>query len=139
MKKNHRWHKAEESMVMNLTPLVDVMFILLIFLVVTAHYSALHSINVDLPKAESAEATGDIKAIVISLTKDEKVYLAGSPITMEKLRFEIKNLSKQKPQPVVLIQADEKVATGRLVSVMDTVSQAGLSKISLQTERGEVQ
>ena len=110
--------------------------VLLIFLVVTAHYSTLNSIKVNLQKAQSAQSGGDSKAVVISLSQQEKVYFSGTPISMDKLKFEMKALAKQKPQPVVIIQADEKSSTGGLVAVMDIVSQAGLSKISIQTEKG---
>jgi biopolymer transport protein ExbD len=118
----------------NLTPLVDVMFILMIFLIITAHYSTLSSIRVNLPKAQTSQTAGDVQSIVITLTQDEKIYFGGAPITLDKLKFEVINLAKQKNQPVVIIQADEGSSTGKLVSVMDVVSQTGLSKISIQTK-----
>ena len=126
--------RREGALDINMTPLVDVMFILMIFLVVTAHYSTQHSIKVNLPKAQSSQKTGEQKAVVISLTKTKKIFFSGVPITAEKLVFEMKNLSKKKPQPVIIIQADEAASTGNLVDVMDAVSQAGLTKISIQTE-----
>ena len=112
----YKRRQSRREAVMNLTPLVDVMFILMIFILVTAQYTNVYSMKVDLPKAESAQQVGEKKVIVISLSN-------------------LKNLAEQEKPPQIIIQADQKSTTGNLVSVMDLIQKVGLKRVSLQTEK----
>jgi biopolymer transport protein ExbD len=120
---------------MNLTPLVDVMFILMIFILVTAQYTNVYSMKVDLPKAETAQKVGEKKVVVISLSKDEKIFFDDKEVDVAELETNLKALSEQEKAPQVIIQADQQSKTGNLVQVMDLIQKVGLKKVSLQTEK----
>lgn len=127
-----RRRKREEEAI-NPTPLVDVMFNLLIFIVVTAQYSNLQSLKVNLPKAQTGAALEKTENVVITLTRDERIFLNNSPVAVDQLKEKLAPLAKKGEQPRVILQADEGSTTGKLVTVMDLASQAGLKKISIET------
>ena len=131
----YKRRQSRREAVMNLTPLVDVMFILMIFILVTAQYTNVYSMKVDLPKAESAQQVGEKKVIVISLSKDEKIYFDDKEVDVAELEINLKNLAEQEKPPQIIIQADQKSTTGNLVSVMDLIQKVGLKRVSLQTEK----
>ena len=126
-------NREEEGI--NPTPLVDVMFNLLIFIVVTAQYSNLQSLKVNLPKAQTGAALEKTEHVVITLTRDERIFLNGQSLSMERLKEKLAPLAKQEEPPRVILQADEGSTTGTLVRVMDSTSQAGLKKISIETRK----
>lgn len=128
-----RRKRGEEAI--NPTPLVDVMFNLLIFIVVTAQYSNLQSLKVNLPKAQTGAALEKTENVVITLTRDERVFLNNSPIAVDQLKEKLAPLAKKEEQPRVILQADEGSTTGKLVTVMDLASQAGLKRISIETRK----
>lgn len=118
-----------------MTPLVDVMFHLMIFILVTAHYTNVYSMKVDLPKAETAQQLGEKKVVVIALSQDELIYYDNAEVSVDALEAELKKLSEQDEPPQIILQADQKSTTGMLVKVMDLVQKSGLRRVSLQTEK----
>ena len=129
-----RKKRAEEEGI-NVTPLVDVMFNLLIFIIVTAQYTNLHALKVNLPKAESGSNIEKTETITIGLTHEAQVFYNGAPTSMTGLETLLAVVAKQQDPPAVFIQADEASATGDLVKVMDLASKAGLKKISIETKK----
>lgn len=121
--------------VMNLTPLVDVMFHLMIFILVTAQYTNIYTMKVDLPKAEMAQQVGEKKVVVISLTEEETIYYESEEIDLYQLERKLKKLSKLERPPQIILRADKDSTTGTLVNVMDLVQKVGLRRVSLQTEK----
>lgn len=119
----------------NTTPLVDVMFNLLIFIIITAQYSNIQSLKVNLPKAQSGTGLEKMEQIVLTLTKEEKVFLNDKPIILDSLREQLQAYAKKEEQPRVILQADEGSTTGGLVRLMDIASQVGLKKISIETKK----
>jgi biopolymer transport protein ExbD len=128
-----RRHRREEGV--NLTPLVDVMFHLMIFILVTAHYSNVYSMKVDLPKAETSQELGEKKIALIALNDDGKIYYQNDEIDKKGLEEKLAALFKEDEASPIIIQADQKSQTGRLVEVMDLIQKVGLKKISLQTDK----
>ena len=129
-----RKRREEESI--NPTPLVDVMFNLLIFIIVTAQYTNAQALKVNLPKAQSGTAIEQkIEKVVITVTKDGGVSLNGKLTDPAVLEGLLGPLGKKEPQPAVLVEADEGSTTGHLVKVMDLASKAGLKKISIETRK----
>lgn len=129
-----RVRRREEEGV-NPTPMVDVMFNLLIFVIVTAQYGNFQSLKVNLPKAQTGAALEKAENVVIAITRDEKVYLNGRPLTVEKIKEALAPLAKQTDPPRIVLQADAGSTTGKLVQVMDLAQQAGLKKISIETKK----
>ncbi|MGH7799114.1 MAG: ExbD/TolR family protein [Thermodesulfobacteriota bacterium] len=121
----------------DITPIVDTVFNLLIFFALSLNFAATSGgINIKLPKASSAEP---IKAeqLTINLTKDGKLYLNDKVITSEKLSETLeKNRNKES---LVIIRADSLVPHGRVVEVMDTVKTKGYSRLAIAVEHAPSQ
>ncbi len=118
-----------------MTPLVDVMFNLLIFVIITAQYSHLQSLKVNLPKAVTGASLEKEESVVITITREEAVFLNNQPVPIETLKERLGALARREETPRVILQADEGSKTGQLVRVMDLASQAGLKKISIETRK----
>lgn len=129
-----RKRRREEEGV-NPTPMVDVMFNLLIFIIVTAQYTNVQALKVNLPKAETGAQVEKIEKVVIMVTKEEQILLDGNVMDPVSLESALAPFGKKEPQPSVFIQADEGSTTGKLVLVMDLASKAGLKKISIETKK----
>ncbi|MBI2068274.1 MAG: biopolymer transporter ExbD [Deltaproteobacteria bacterium] len=128
--------RVEEEVGFNVTPLVDVMFNLLIFIIITAQYSNIQSLKVNLPKAQSGTTMEkEEETIVVTLTKEGQVHLNDEKIPLDDLKPRLVSLSARENPPRVILQADRDSTTGGLVKVMDLASQAGLKKISIETKK----
>lgn len=129
-----RKRRREEEGI-NPTPMVDVMFNLLIFVIVTAQYTNVQALKVNLPKAQTGAAIEKQEKILITVTKEGEIILNGKPADPAVLESSLTPLGKKEPQPAVFIEADEGSTTGKLVTVMDLASKAGLKKISIETKK----
>ena len=131
--KNGNGKKAGFAAAVDLTPIVDTVFNLLIFFALSLNFAATSGgINVRLPKAATAEP---IKAeqLTISLTKDDKLYLNDKAISLEELS---KTLEKNRDkESLVIIRADNAVPHGRVVEVMDMVKTQGFSRLAIGVEQ----
>lgn len=126
-------HREEEGI--NPTPLVDVMFNLLIFVIITAQYTNIQSLKVNLPKAQTGVTSEKTEQVIITVMKTGDMLLNGKPTNELALEKELAPLGQKEPQPAVYIQADEGSTTGILVKAMDLASKAGLHKISIETKK----
>lgn len=117
---------------LNLTPLVDIMFILILFLVVTAQYSKLTTIKVSLPKVSSAGQPAEPKSWVVSLFGDGSIALNGENMTEEGLREKLQRGGEETAHPSVILQADTDSRSGQMVHLMDMIRGAGIQKISIE-------
>lgn len=123
--------------VINVTSLIDVMFLLLIFVLLSAKFEKEASVPVDLPSG--GQAAGAEKPVVKVLTIDAKgaVFLGASPVTLAGLPEAIRKMRAENPDPVLVINADRRGSYGRFAEVMDKVRQAGQTKFSLKFAPGE--
>jgi biopolymer transport protein ExbD len=123
----------------NVTPLVDVMLVLLIIFMVTANYIVNQSIQVNLPKADTAETT-DTKTKNLAFVLDAKsqLFLDGQPISFQELGQRIADeKAKAGSQPVnALISADKDTPHGSVVKLIDTVKKAGITDFAINVEAG---
>ena len=118
---------------LNLTPLLDVVFIILIFFVVTASFVKDTGVDVDRPRADSAERT-ERALIQIAITEGEQVWIDSRSIAVTGLRAQVERLHAQNPEGGVVIQADTRAPTGLLVAVLDQVRLAGVSDIAIAAD-----
>jgi biopolymer transport protein ExbD len=118
----------------NVTPLVDVVLVLLIIFMVTASYIVKESIEVDLPRAAAAgEATGSILALV--LTADGTVFLDGARADEAQLRQRVRDAVARDRDTRAIISADRKALHGAVVRVIDLVKEAGVAKFAIHVEK----
>lgn len=118
----------------NVTPLVDIMLVLLIIFMVTAAYIVKEAIEVELPKAAAAgEITAKTLAIVI--TKDGTAFLDGVEVTEEALVRRVQEAPEPKNEMQAIIAADKDARHGAVVHVLDLLKGLGVTKFALQTEQ----
>lgn len=118
----------------NVTPLVDVMLVLLIIFIVTAPLLT-HKIKLNLPKAKT-EASAVQSPMVVSLTRDIQLYLDGQPITGDELETKLRQSLAEGMQPTVELRADGQLHYEHVVHLMALVQNSGVTKISFITEPG---
>jgi len=90
---------------------------------------------VNLPKAVTGASLEKEESVVITITREEAVFLNNQPVPIETLKERLGALARREETPRVILQADEGSKTGQLVRVMDLASQAGLKKISIETRK----
>jgi biopolymer transport protein ExbD len=118
---------------LDLTPIVDVVFNLLIFFALSLNFAVTSGgINVKLPKAASAEPV-KAQEFTINLTADGKTYLNDKVITLENLSQRLKE--KKDKDSLVIIRADSSVTHGRVVEAMDAVKTNGFSRLAIAVDQ----
>jgi biopolymer transport protein ExbD len=133
--RRRRIREREENEV-NLTPMLDVVFIMLIFFIVTASFVKESGIEVVRPKAKTAEVQ-ERANILIAIRDDGQVWIQRRAVDLRAVRANIERLMAENPQGAVIIQADENSRTGVLVEVMDQARLAGAQSISIAAEERE--
>jgi biopolymer transport protein ExbD len=117
----------------NVTPLVDIMLVLLIIFMLTAHLIARQAIEVDLPRATQSTSTPPT-TLAITVTKDGKIFLDADPVTPEALRSAIRVALAKDPKTQAVIAGDQAVSHGRIVWVLDTVKSLGVTSFAIQID-----
>jgi biopolymer transport protein ExbD len=127
--------KHEEEMVLNLTPLIDVVFQLLIFfMVATTFLNPEKEIGIELPEAHGGERSEDERdEIVINVFADGSVIVSGETVAREVLLDTLRARARANPQTPVTIRGDRLVHHEHIVAVMDACGQAGLLNLSVGT------
>ncbi len=131
MRRGRRRAKAQSEV--NLTPMLDVVFIMLIFFIVTASFVKEAGIDVSRPPAATAERK-ERGNILIAITENDQIWMDRRQVDPRALRANIERLHAENPQGSVVIQADKNAKTGLLVQVMDAARLAGVKSVSLAAE-----
>jgi len=126
--------KKRISLHTNIAPLVDVVFLLLLFFMVTSHIVAEPTLTIQLPKSKTAVAD-ETKEIVLSITKDETLYLGECRIPLGQIGSLLEAEFLKSDHRVVKIKADSTISLGLLVKVIDEVKLAEAESFSIVTER----
>jgi biopolymer transport protein TolR len=116
----------------NVTPLVDVMLVLLVIFMVTAPIIQ-QGVAVDLPTVEAGPLAEDSIPVVISVTRDGAVYLNDKVLSPDELKRELDGVATDRPDDTVLVRADEQVAYGEVLAVMAAVRSAGIRRVGMVT------
>lgn len=124
---------ADESTI-DVTPMLDVVFILLIFFLVTASFVRESGIEVERPEATTAESR-DNAAILIAIDDSDAVWIDGRQVGTDSITGIVARLHSENPRGSVVIQADAETSTRTLVAAMDATRRAGVADIALATER----
>lgn len=130
--RRRRAREVEESEV-NLTPMLDVVFIMLIFFIVTASFVKESGIDISRPPAATAERK-EKGNILIAITNSDQIWIDRRQVDPRALRANIERLHAENPQGSVIIQADVESKNGLLVTVMDAARLAGVNSVSLAAE-----
>ena len=117
----------------NVTPLVDIMLVLLIIFMLTAHLIARQVIEVQLPKAAQSSAVNPT-TLAVTLTREGRMFLNGVPSTPDALRATIQASVAKDPKTQVIVAGDKNVSHGRVVWVLDLVKSLGVTSFAIQID-----
>jgi len=117
----------------NMTPLIDVMLVLLVIFIITAPLFT-HAIRLDLPKVAAAPARQTPQTISLSIDAAGKLYWNGKVITLQQMRAQFVEAGKQADQPEIQLSAERSTRYEVIAQVMGAAQQAGLERIGFVTE-----
>ena len=117
----------------NVTPLVDVMLVLLVIFMVTAPILQ-QGVNINLPKVRAAALTGEEQQLVVAVTRNGQVYLNDTQTTLNELGPKLQAILKIRPDRQVYLRADQNVRYGDVMRVIATVKGAGVERLGMVTE-----
>lgn len=129
-----RRHAAEtDSNDIDITPMLDIVFIMLIFFIVTTSFVKESGVTVNRPSAQTAEAKKGSN-ILVAIRANGDIWIDRRAIDLRAVRPNVERMKAENPEGSVIIQADEYSSTGLLVKVMDQIRLAGITNISVSAE-----
>ena len=128
--RKQRGRAGEEESEVNLTPMLDVVFIMLIFFIVTASFVKEAGIDVNRPDAFTAEKQ-DQGNILVAISANGEIWIDKRQVDPRALRVNIERLKAENPQGSVVVQADKDSKSELLTKVMDAARDAGVEKVSI--------
>lgn len=121
----------------DVTPMIDIVFQLVLFFMVSTTFISSPGIQVDLPRSSSQVLVSDKQDINIWMTTDGAVYVDDVPVTFERLKSRLQSAAARDPSTLVVIKADAGVSHGRVVTVMDVARNEGLTRLAIATEANQ--
>lgn len=131
-RRRHR-RSVNFSSSINVTPLVDVMLVLLIIFMVTAPMLTV-GVQVDLPKTQAAQMNDQIEPLIISIDDKGQTFLQDTPMRLDSLINKLQLITDHNKDAKIYVRGDQKLPYGKIMEVMGVVSAAGFSKVSLIAE-----
>ncbi|RXJ88488.1 biopolymer transporter ExbD [Arcobacter sp. CECT 8983] len=122
----------KEETEINLTPMLDVVFIMLIFFIVTTSFVKEAGIEVNRPSAKTSQQKSEAN-ILIAIKNNDEIWIDKRMVDIRAIRSNIERLKASNTQSSVVVQSDKDARTGVLVKVMDQVRLAGITNISIST------
>lgn len=129
--KRHRTDAADTDL--DMTPMLDIVFIMLIFFIVTTSFVKESGITVNTPNAQTAQSQENAN-IFIAINQDGEVWIDRRQIDLRAVRTTVARLHAENPEGAVVIQSDAAATTDKLVQVMDQVRLAGIEKIAIAAD-----
>ena len=123
-----RTQGAQPMSEINVTPMVDVMLVLLVIFILTAPLLA-SSIKLDLPQTDAAKPVDAAEFVTLVVDKTGRVFLNDKPVSLDQLQSSLAQTAGQNPDTEVQLRADEAVPYGKVVEVMGVAQKVGLSRI----------
>lgn len=123
-----------EALRVDVTPLIDIIFQLVLFFMVSTTFVTSPGIQVDLPRSSAQTILRDKDDLNVWVTSDGAVYVDDDPVDWKGLRSAFKAASASNPSTLVIVKADENVDHGRVVAVMDLARSYGLTRLAIATE-----
>jgi biopolymer transport protein ExbD len=127
--------REDEDATIDMTPMLDIVFIMLIFFIVTTSFVKEAGIDVQKPKAANASQKPTAN-IFIAVRENGEIWMDKRMVDVERVSANIEKLLAEQPTDIVIIQADVKAEHGVVVKVMDAIKDAGIDKISIAAASG---
>ncbi len=128
--------KSWLSTTVDITPLVDVIFQLLIFFFYTANFIQNPHIPVKLSKASSAISSSSSQSLVVTITRSGDIVIDGRKLNLQGLKAHLSKVAKDKPETQLMIRPDNDALAGQLIKIIDTARDAGLTRVGVVTRSG---
>lgn len=125
---------TRNSSLIDITPIVDTVFNLLIFFALSLNFISTPGIRVQLPKSAAQEITREKRDLRVVVTFKGDLYLNEKPTTLRGLEAQFRKAAQTDRETQILIQADQQVAHGRVVEVMDVARASGLHRLAIVTQ-----
>ncbi|MBW2039262.1 MAG: biopolymer transporter ExbD [Deltaproteobacteria bacterium] len=119
-----------------LTPLIDMVFLLIIFFLLTTRFITEEGISVKLPQADSTTPQTQ-KEITVYVSKEGRVFIGNRELTLHQLHYELRSLIGTDRDKLVVIKADRNVILNKAVKVMDVAKTAGAARLCIATKKEE--
>ena len=124
---------AEEATEVDLTPMLDVVFIMLIFFIVTANFIKEPGVDVQRPDAQTAEVQENA-AILVAINNNDEIWIDGRRVDVRQVKANIVKLLADNPRGALVVRADREATAKRIVAVLDSAKLAGVTDVSLAAE-----
>lgn len=132
---NFSSERRRPPVLLDLTPLIDVVFLLLIFFMVsTTFVQDAAGLKIDLPRSDNRDAIDAKQDVSIRVAADGGVFVDEAGVTLESLREHLAAAAKKNPETMVVLEADQAVDHGRVVEVLDLARDLGLTRFAIATE-----
>ncbi len=127
--------RRRSNVILNLTPLIDIVFLLLVFFMLTAHFIQDQAIDINLPKANSSKPIEKDEYVEVALTPEGELQVDGKPVAKEDLEETIRGALHAPGKRFVRLRGDHESNFGMAVHVMDAARKAGSESLDILTER----
>jgi biopolymer transport protein ExbD/biopolymer transport protein TolR len=127
----------------DITPLIDVVLLLVIFFMLTTTFIGAPAIKVNLPTSAAKEITKEQKEVKVTITKDGNLFVeraageTGDSVTLKELEKVLTRAARDDRETMVIIRADENTTHGKVVAVMDVAKNTGLNRLAIATKAGK--
>lgn len=125
----------ENDAEIDMTPMLDIVFIMLIFFIVSTSFVREAGVEIERPVADTAEVQ-ESQGVMLAITAQDEVWLDRQPVDIRMIRPTLEQLKVEQPDLGVMIQADKDAKTGLLVQVMDQVKLSGIEQVAVATREG---
>jgi len=127
-----RFRREEDSFAFDMTPMIDVVFLLLIFFMVsTVFVDFSKKMDINLPTSKSSALDESTKTLEVEMSKDKKIFLAGKPLTLLGLETTLAKMKLKDKKPSAIIRADKSLPYGDVIQVMGLLQKKGIPDISV--------
>ncbi|MCG7897879.1 MAG: biopolymer transporter ExbD [Candidatus Thiodiazotropha weberae] len=128
-------YRRHSSHVLNLTPLIDIVFLLLVFFMLTAHFIEDEAIDIQLPEAISSQSSQEDQPLVISLLPSGEILLDGESIPLVQLEKKLSAMLHANSKRVVQLKGDRTAQFGLAIKIIDAARSAGAESLDILTEK----
>lgn len=126
--------KKRETPRVDLTPMVDVVFLLLIFFMISTTFVETPGISVKLPESSSQQRKQEVKEVKVYLSKDGRIFLGEQEVEQAELRRRLRAFGARTKTMTFLLLADKEALHGKVVALMDLAKETGFDKLAIATE-----
>ena len=133
MARRNTIQQSEGDEDVNVTPLLDIVFIMLIFFIVTSTFVKEPGIDPERPEAETAEERR-LASIIVAISEEDEIWINKERVELEEVRAQVEQLRRENPRGTAVVQADAKSKTRLLVEVVNQIRATGISDVAVSTE-----